>query len=165
MTQTFKVIKSAIKIAAGAVVPDCQSDPSRQEAAILHTITDLVYEQYIKYHFGANPRVENTIIRGLIINIINTPLPSGLLPDYIEFSWDQNTNVITPIGKAGTPAPGTNDVDYSVCLFKGIDLLDNMPDAYIFVKAKDRDAKHTVVFKTIKGGNIKHYYDVSDSQP
>ena len=167
MQQSFFVVKSSDSVLEFDFTPDCTNDDGRREAAILHTITDLKFNRFVMYQYGSAAPVTNTMQRITILNEINREIPanSGNKAEYLEFSWNTSTHVITVEGKVGTPTSGPHDVDYSVCLFKGIDLLDDQPDTFVFIKAIDRDGNNTVVFNTIKDGQTKHYYDVSSDHP
>lgn len=143
--------------------PTCDNPNGKKEIAIMHTITEEKHARMVKYHFGNNIPVVTQKSRNEIYNIINTPI-SGLLPTHLEFTWD-NADAIIINGKPGIPEDIQDEVDYSVCLFEGIDLLDNYPDTFEFVKALNMHQDSSVVFRTIKSGITGHFYDVSNELP
>ncbi len=146
-------------------IPDCTQNSGKIEAAVMHTITDLKHAQMIKYHFKNNQPVHTTFSMQVIATEMTRIVNPGSPATHLEFSWDDNTNVISVVGKDGEPSTGTNDVDYSVCLFEGITLLDGNVDEFVFTRAKDRDGSDTVVFRSVIGGQTIHYYDVSNDKP
>lgn len=144
-------------------IPDCSSAAGKNEAAILHTITDIKHDKYIEFHYnGQGPKL-NTFSHGDIFDVITRPLPGGGSVNHLEFIWDSVADTITFVGRPLPYNPAS--IEYSVCLFEGIDILDSVPDSYVFVKAVDKDGKDTIVFKTLKGGNVKHFYDLSHDKP
>lgn len=165
MLQNFYVVKTEDTIAANAFIPNCANNNGKIEAAKLHSITDLVFELFIDYQYGAADPVETSIPKQDIIDAITTALPGGTLPDYLEFSWDTTTHAITVTPRTGAATAGANDVDYSVCMFEGIILMDPGLEAFNFYKAKNRLGKDTIVFKTILGADVLHYYDISNDLP
>lgn len=165
MLQNFYVRISEKSILDAAFIPDCSGNNGKLEAAGMHTITDLRYQYMISYFFGTNQPVHNTVSYQSIKNLITTELSPGVKPTHLEFEWNSTTNAITVRAKDGIAVDGTNDVDYSVCLFEGIELLDGVVDDFIFTRACERDGKNTVVFRSVKNGNTMHYYDVSNDKP
>jgi hypothetical protein len=117
----------------------------------------------VKYHFGNNPVYKNNFSGITILNKITTQI-GGELPTHLEFRWDEN-NTIEIIPKTGNPQVGEDNVDYSVCLFQGINILDNFPDSFELIRALTRDNMATVVFRTSTNGITGHFYDVSNELP
>lgn len=165
MLQNFYVRLSSKAIIEAAFIPDCSNNAGKLEAAGMHTITDLRYQHMIRYFFGTNPPVHNIVSYQDIKTLLTTEVSPGVMPTHLEFEWNTTTNVIAVRAKDGNATDGTNDVDYSVCLFDGIELLDGVVDSFIFTRACERNGKNTVVFRTVKNGNTMHYYDVSNDKP
>jgi hypothetical protein len=143
-------------------LPTCGNPNGKKELAIMHTITEEKYNHMIQYHFGNAIPVVTPKNRIELLAIINNPI-GGLLPTHLEFTWNGDSIIIN--GKTGIPENINNDVDYSVCLFEGIDILDSTPDSYEFVRAIDIHQNPAVVFRTIKNGITGHFYDVSNELP
>lgn len=150
---------------AGGYLPDCSTNDGKRKIAVSHTITDVNYQQMIEAYFGpANP-VEISIPSPEIFRIIGKEITPGVYPDVLEFTWDPNTHSISVSGAAGAPNPGPCCVCYSVCLFQGINILDNNPDTFVFTQAKDKNDCDTVVFKSLINNTVQHYYDCSNENP
>ncbi len=146
-------------------VPDCNSSSSKEEVAIMHTITELRYNQVIEYYFGTATPVNTTFTQQDVDDEISTEVKVGVMPTYLEFTWDQNTSVITMEGKAGEPEPESNSCCYSTCLFEGVEILDGQPTHFVFTCASDWYGKNFVVFKTMSGTTTLNYYNITAEFP
>jgi len=146
-------------------LPDCATNDGKRKIAISHTITDIHYEQMVAAFFGTANPVEVTVSRADVLDVIGKEVAPGIFPESIQLFWDPNNHDITLTGAAGVPTPGPDNVCYSVCLFQGIEILDNEPDFYVFTMGQDRNDCNTVVFKTLLNNNVQHYYDCSNENP
>lgn len=165
MSNTSETNQNETGRKAGGSLPDCSTNDGKRKIAISHTITDIFYTQMIDAYFGpANP-VDISVPSPELFNIIGKEVTPGVYPDVLEFTWDPNTHEIAISGAAGAPNPGPNSVCYSVCLFQGINILDNNPDTFVFTQAKDKNDSDTVIFKSLLNNNVQHYYDCSNENP
>lgn len=163
MLKTFNVVRKEI---VGKKKPDCAIAQDREDVATIHSITEGKFELFLRYFIeSGGVRLPNPHPFPHIITLLDTPLPGGQMPEYIEFVGDTTTGVITHTPKHGTPILTDGNHDYSACLFRGVKALDHDPVTIEFYVAKNDKDEHTVIFSTILADGSNRYYDLSNDLP
>ena len=155
MQQTFLVSEKTDKL---HYAPDCTSANGQKDTAILHSVSQALFN---RFKGGNNDTTK--ILASDIMTAINTPST-----DYLKFHYDTATEQITyTLGVEPYPQPGADpDVEYSICLFKGIFMIDPTVSYFLFYPAQDWDREDIIIFASFDSNDaVLNYYDLSNTHP